>query len=181
MPDPIEVLRAEHREILAGIADLRTAVHALEARGEAAVPAALPAFAAAGRMMATRLLAHSRKEDEALFPALERAFGGDAGPTAVMRGEHRAIHAQADLFRRTLDELERVEHPALVAGGDALRALAGGGAGAGRLCAAAREVIELLEAHFQKEEEILFPMAQSVLSEDDLAAVGRGMESLEPQ
>jgi iron-sulfur cluster repair protein YtfE (RIC family) len=179
VPDPIERLLEEHRDIMARIAELRAAVRALEARGEAAVPEALPALASAARMMSTRLLAHARKEDEALFPALESAFGGIAGPTAIMREEHRDIHAQADRFRRTLRELEQVEHPAIVAGGVELRALAAGGAAAAELRDAARRVIDLLDLHFEKEERILFPMAREVLSSRAMADVARAMDALE--
>jgi iron-sulfur cluster repair protein YtfE (RIC family) len=179
VPDPIERLLEEHREIMARIAELRAAVRALETRGEAAVPEALPALANAARMMATRLLAHARKEDEALFPALESVFGGVAGPTAMMREEHRDIHAQADRFRRTLHELEQVEHPAIVAGGAELGALAAGGGAAADLRDAGRRVIDLLDLHFEKEERILFPMAREVLSPAAMAGVARAMDALE--
>lgn len=179
MRDPIDRLLGEHQEIMAQIDGLRGAVRALESRGEAAVPEARPALASAGRMMATQLVAHARREDEALFPALENVFGSGSGPTAVMRMEHRAIHAQAELFRATLRELEQVEHPAIVAGGAELLALAAEGGGAAKLRDAARRIIELLDLHFGKEEEILFPMAREVLSSADLAAIALKMEALE--
>ena len=179
MSDPIDVLLEEHREILAQIDGLRGVVRDLESRGEAGVPEALPVLGDAGRMMATRLLDHARKEDEALFPALEEVLGRGAGATAVMRAEHVEIRARAELFRKTLHELERVEHPAIVAGGAELSALAAVGASAARLRDAARKVIELLDLHFGKEEDILFPMARQVLSPHELAAVARKMEAME--
>ena len=129
--------------------------------------------------MATRLLLHARKEDEALFPALERAFGTPDGPTAVMRREHRAIHDRAGRFRETLRELNEVEHPAIVAGGATLRTLAEGGGSAAALVQTGEEIVSLLDLHFGKEEEILFPMAREVLSDDELAEVGRRMEAIE--
>lgn len=177
--DAVDHLLAEHREIMGGFEPLRRAVAALEARGEAAIAEALPALAAAARLMATRLRAHARKEDDALFPALERVFGEGAGATAVMRDEHREIHAHAERFRATLRELEEVEHPAILAGGAELAALAAGaGAGAARLAAAARGVLDLLDAHFAKEEEVLFPMAREVLPPEELRAVAARMEAL---
>ena len=178
MADPIARLLEEHREIMNVIADLRSAVSALDARGDAAVAGALPALAAAGRMMATRLLAHARKEDEALFPALERALGEGSGPTAVMREEHREIHEHAARFRTTLRELEEIEHPAIVRGGAELRALAATGGDARALREAASRVIELLDLHFRKEEEILFPMAREVLGPRELDDVARAMDAL---
>jgi len=177
--DPIDLLLGEHRVIMAQIDELRAAVRDLAKRGEAAVPDALPALGRAGHMMATRLLAHARKEDEALFPALEQVLGSGTGPVAVMRMEHRAIHAQADLFRRTLHELEQVEHPAIVAGGAELRELAAAGGSAAKLHDTAEHIIQLLDLHFGKEEDILFPMARQVLSGEDLAGVAKKMEALE--
>jgi iron-sulfur cluster repair protein YtfE (RIC family) len=176
--DPIQRLLEEHREIMAELEGLRAAVRDLAARGEAAVPGALPALERAGQMMASRLLAHARREDEALFPAIEAELGGGAGPTAVMREEHRAIHSQAERFRRTLHELEAVEHPAIVAGGAELSALASRGGSAARLREAAEHVIQLLDLHFGKEEDILFPMAREVLSREALAAVAARMEAI---
>jgi iron-sulfur cluster repair protein YtfE (RIC family) len=143
------------------------------------LPNALPALESVSAMMSTDLVAHARREDEALFPALEAIFGTVGTPTAVMREEHRAIHARADLFRRTLHELNEVEHPAIVAGGERLRALATRGGGAETLRATAEPVIELLDLHFAKEEYILFPMAREVLSPDALARVASRMEELD--
>ena len=82
--------------------------------------------------METRLLLHARKEDDALVSALERIIGADDGPPAVMRREHEEVHAQAALFRRTLHELNEVEHPAIVAGGAQLASLVSAGAGRSR-------------------------------------------------
>jgi hemerythrin-like domain-containing protein len=40
-------------------------------------------------------------------------------------------------------------------------------------------VIRLLDAHFEKEEQILFPMARGLLDRDALEAVGRRMQELD--
>jgi regulator of cell morphogenesis and NO signaling len=173
MDDPIALLLEEHAAIMAEVAPLRRAVADLKRRGEAALPGARAALAAVGEMMGTRLLAHARREDEALFPALEQVFGG-SGPTAVMRLEH-----QAETFRRTLRELEEVEHPAIVAGGEALRTMVAAGASAGALRATGAEIIRLLDLHFAKEEDILFPMARQLLSRQALEEVARRFEALE--
>ena len=183
MHDPIDRLLAEHREIMAEVETLRRAVDDLHARGSAALPGAVPALASVGRMMATRLLRHARKEDEALFPALERAFGSpeDAveGPTAVMREEHRVIHDRARVFRETLHQLNDIEHPAIEAGGARLRALAGGGADAATLAETGEAIVSLLDLHFGKEEQILFPMAREILSRDALRAIAERMDAIE--
>jgi iron-sulfur cluster repair protein YtfE (RIC family) len=177
--DPIDQLLEEHVAIMAEVAELRRAVRELTERGEAALPAASAALAAVSRMMATRLLRHARKEDEALFPALERIFGADGGPTTVMRREHQEIHAQAALFRQTLHELNQVEHPAIVARGARLASLVATGSSADSLRATGAEIIRLLDLHFSKEETILFPMARQMLTPEALEDVARRMETIE--
>jgi hemerythrin-like domain-containing protein len=179
MRDPIDGLLSEHREIMAEVAGLRHAVRMLAERGDEALADALPALRAVGHMMGTRLLNHARKEDEALFPALERFFGTEGGPTYVMRQEHRDIHSVADLFRRTLRELNEVEHPAIVESGAKLRGLAESGGSAAELRQAGDAIVRLLDSHFDKEEAILFPMARQMLSPEAMQEVARKMDEIE--
>ena len=179
MNDPIQHLLDEHHDIMLQVADPRRAVEDLGRRGETALPEALPVLGAVGRMMAGQLLQHARKEDEALFPALEEIFGREGSPTGVMRREHADIHAQAARFRETLHELNQIEHPAIVAHGRSLRELAAGGAGAEALRATGAEIVRLLDLHFAKEEQVLFPMAREMLSPEAMEAVMRQMRALE--
>lgn len=179
--DPIQQLLEEHRSLMGELEPLRAVLPVLRRGGEAATPAALPAFRSAAAMMATRLLRHARKEDEALFPAVEKALGETQGPTAVMREEHRAIHEQARIFRETLRQLHEVEHPAIVAGGETLRAIASEGASAATLAETGAEILALLDLHFGKEEEVLFPMARTLLSASDLAQVRARFEAIEAE
>src|SRR3970040_1255161 len=73
--NPIEHLLQEHRDIMAQLADLRTAARGLEARGDSALPDALPVMRRIGHMMETQLALHARKEDEGLFPAIGAIIG----------------------------------------------------------------------------------------------------------
>jgi regulator of cell morphogenesis and NO signaling len=179
--NPIDHMLEEHRDIMAQIMALRLAVKTLRERGDAALPASLPTLRSVSRMMATRLLVHARKEDEALFPAVESALGAPGGPTSVMREEHRTIHERASRFRETLRALQEQEHPAIVAGQAALRALAEGGGSATALADTGDEIVGLLDLHFAKEEEILFPMAREILTPEELAAVAARMERIEAE
>jgi hypothetical protein len=92
--DPIEHLLDEHRVIMAQIADLRKAVADLAVRGNAALPDVLPVLGRIGKMMATQLALHAKKEDDALFPALEAIVGAGGSPTEVMG--RTQIHGRAD-------------------------------------------------------------------------------------
>lgn len=179
MNHPIDHLLAEHRAIMAEIARLRDAVANLGRGGESALPAALPALRSVSRMMATQLLRHSRKEDEALFPAIDAILGTSGAPTAVMREEHREIHERADRLRETLRELNEVEHPAIVAGVETLNTLARQGGSAAALRETGEDIVQRLDLHFGKEEGILFPMAREILSAEAMDEVGRRMAAID--
>ena len=166
--NPIEHLLQEHRDIMAQVTDLRRAVADLGTRGEAALPDVLPMLKRIGHMMETQLALHAKKEDEALFPAIEAIIGAEGGPTYVMRVEHKAIHGQGELLRRTLHELNEVEHPKIVAGGGSAEVLK----------SSAEEIIRLLDMHFGKEEQILFPMAANMLDQATLEEIGQKMEAM---
>jgi hemerythrin-like domain-containing protein len=176
--NPIQHLLDEHKLIMAEVAQLRQAVSDLATRGQAALPEALPVLRRIGRLMETRLAQHARKEDAVLFPAMEAVIGAESGPTQVMRWEHKAIHEQGALLRRTLSELNDVEHPKIESGGARLRELAADGRDAEALRVTADEIIRLLDAHFAKEEQILFPMAETILDPAAIEAISRGLEAI---
>jgi hemerythrin-like domain-containing protein len=180
-PDPIDRLLEEHRTIMREVAKLRRAIIALDAEGAPALPRVLPAVRDAMAWLGVELIGHARREDDALFPALERELGDSAGPTEIMRSEHCAIHAHAERLRATLRELNEVQHPALVRAEAKLEGLAAAGDDAGALRTTAREMMALLDDHFMKEEEVLFPMARDVLSRETLDRVARRMDELDAE
>lgn len=148
-------------------------------RGDAALPEMLPVLREASDVMDTELLAHSRREDEVLFEVVAEELGGAWGPGLMMREEHRDIHGNADRFRDTLRELKQVEHPAVEAGIARLHEQLGAGAAAATLCRTGAELLAMIEAHFSKEEELLFPIARAELSADKLREVARRMDELD--
>lgn len=97
---------------------------------------------------------HHSKEEEVLFPLLEeRGVPRQGGPIGVMLYEHEVGR---DCVRRMSQTLpESGNDPAAFA-------------------AAAEEYVDLLRQHIRKENEVLFPMADAVLSPvDDADAVAR--------
>jgi iron-sulfur cluster repair protein YtfE (RIC family) len=129
--------------------------------------------------MATTVELHARKEDEAFFPAVEAVLGSGFGPTEVMRSEHRTIRAQGELLQKTLRELRTIDHPALEAKREALRVLLEPGPTDGlALPKTAREILELLDTHFAKEEQILFPLARQILDATAKASVAAAFEGM---
>jgi hemerythrin-like domain-containing protein len=112
------------------------------AAGSGADPRDVRAQAA---LLGAALHSHAGLEDELLFDELEPHVGPD-GPLALMRAEHEDVKA-------TLEALER-----LAAGDDPAPLL--------------RHLVEVARSHFGKEEQVLFPMADSVLGEAELEAAG---------
>jgi len=85
---------------------------------------------------------HIAMEEEVLFPAFEDASGmPDNGPTAVMRHEHQQI-------RTLLGEIGET-----IASGDCERALEVGDT-----------LLMLIQTHSAREEQVLYPMAENLLS-----------------
>lgn len=91
------------------------------------------------------LVSHAKVEDELLFPRLESRQSG--GPLGAMRGEHQQIE---ELFAgiRSISDL------------DLLR---------GRV----QEMIDVAREHFQKEDEIVLPVAVEMVDEETLGRLGQ--------
>jgi hemerythrin-like domain-containing protein len=87
-----------------------------------------------------------------------------------MRQEHQAIHALGKKFIDTLAELRDRDHPALEAEVRSFQAALDQAqrepASAAALARVLREMTELLQSHFAKEEQVLFPLADSLLPAD---------------
>jgi iron-sulfur cluster repair protein YtfE (RIC family) len=155
--DPIQRLLDEHADLRARLEPLRRAVRDLPAGGPVDVAAALRALRDGARILTTDLIAHARREDEAFFPAVEEAMGGAFGPTSVMRQEHVSIHDGADRFRGLVE----------------------GNADAGALRETGAALLGLIDDHFAKEEQVLFPLSRNVLDAESLRAVALRMEALD--
>lgn len=102
---------------------------------------------------------HHGKEEEVLFPELEKAgIARQGGPVGVMLQEHEAGR---DFIRRMSAGLE--------AGDDT------------EFATAAEGYIELLTAHIQKENEVLFKMADQVLPAEKQEEMFRCFERIEAE
>jgi hemerythrin-like domain-containing protein len=92
---------------------------------------------------------HIRFEEQVLFPLFEAKTGAspDAGPTAVMRSEHRAIERLLGVIAAVI----ALSDPAA----DALRA----------------EMVSLLRGHNEKEELVLYPGTDRLLAPEESDAL----------
>lgn len=112
----------------------------------------------------TDIRRHMALEEEALFPVLERHLGRGGGPIAVMLGEHEELWGKVAELGKNVAALK-------LGGGSPLRQEVSRGA---------NYIAQLLEGHIQKENMILFPMAQEMLSLDEIAEVARKWEAISP-
>ena len=152
MTTPTEVLREEHRVILRALGLLEAGANRLAGGG------ALPEGWWARIIEWLRAFAdrnHHAKEERYLFPALAKAgVPAAGGPVAVMLAEH-------------------VEGRALMATMEA-------GEPRGRLDAA-RRYVQLLRDHIDKENGVLFPLADAVLKTHAQQALARDFETVEAE
>ncbi|MDO8568643.1 MAG: hemerythrin domain-containing protein [Dehalococcoidales bacterium] len=156
----IEELKHEHRIIERMLAVLRAANDRAEA-GQALPPDFFNQVVDFVRNFADKC--HHGKEEDNLFPTMElRGVPRLGGPLAVMLEEHR----QGRDYVRQMDE--------------AARRLAGGDKSALKMgLAAARGYADLLTAHIAKEDNVLYPMAERVLTPEDEQELLEKFEEIE--
>jgi hemerythrin-like domain-containing protein len=150
---PTDVLRDEHRVILAALTTLDAAAGRLAA-GRALPEGWWERIIAWLRAFADKN--HHAKEEASLFPALIKAgVPSEGGPIAVMLEEHTA-------GRALIQTMATAPAPAARA-------------------RAAQDYVRLLRDHIAKEDGILWPLAESVLDERAMAAVAREFEAVEAE
>ena len=145
---PTEILSAEHRVIEQILDCLENIAAEAQRRGVLDIESAQRAL----RILKTFAdTCHHGKEEHHLFPKLQQlGIPRGVGPLAVMLEEHDVGRAHI----RGMDE--------------SMRALAGGDRAAlERFATHATGYVQLLREHIQKEDSILFPMAEAALKESD--------------
>lgn len=131
------VLTGEHRKL----DQLWNEVQKAADSGAAAAGARFETFA-------LELRRHIRDEEEILFPGFDERTGMTAGPTAVMRMEHRQMEA-------LLQEL----------------GLEFGNPGSPQIGEQTGALSALLDSHDKKEEGMLYPMMDRVFDEEESSAL----------
>ena len=94
-------------------------------------------------------------EERVLFPQIERASGHSGGPTQVMRMEHEQMRGLFDNLAELIQNESRDE-------------FLGG----------AETLLILMQQHNMKEEQIVYPMADQLLSQDCDSVIS-AMENLQ--
>ena len=108
---------------------------------------------------------HHGKEEELLFPAMEQVgVARDKGPIGVMLREHELGRECVQKMKAAVTRIKAGEPPA-----------------AKDFARSARDYIALLNQHIDKENNVLFPMAERQLSEATLAELSKGFDRIEEQ
>jgi hemerythrin-like domain-containing protein len=155
-----EILRLEHEAIVKMLDVTEKAAGRLE-RDEAVRPEVLANLQEFFRLFVDQC--HHGKEEELLFPLLEqKGMPRGGGPIGVMLHEHEEGRALIREMR------------------DAAEATKSGAAGAGsRWAGAARGYVGLLRHHIEKENNVLFVMAERLLTPAEQEQLAKDFEKLE--
>lgn len=98
---------------------------------------------------------HNEAEESNLFPLLENHLPKN-GPTHVMRAEHKILWERMDLLMKCVNFVESDKNSI---------------ANFNKLRTNALDIINLLSGHINKENTILFPLAERVLNESELKSL----------
>jgi hemerythrin-like domain-containing protein len=154
MSKAIDDLKHEHDAILSALRILQ-AMNRKIAAGAQVPRADLEGFTGFLKEFADKC--HHGKEEGILFPALAKAgLPAEGGPVGVMLSEH----AQGRQFIRDMETA--------IASADNKR-----------FAVAADAYASLLSAHIQKENSVLFPMADKILETGELDGIGERFEQFE--
>jgi hemerythrin-like domain-containing protein len=145
MFEPTRILRDEHDVILQGLEILEACSEQLRA-GETVAPDTLDSLIEFFRLFADKT--HHGKEEALLFPAMiEKGFSRETGPIHCMLADHEQNRALTRKMIQASAELR-----------------AGDNSAAARFAEAAGDYVYVLREHIQKENMVLFNMAEQVLS-----------------
>lgn len=149
---PTEPLRAEHRDLLPHLTGLDTTAERLAQLDAADARRELDDTVA---FLRGHLVPHAGAEEEVLYPAVEVAMGAP-GATDTMRADHTEIVARIDRLADTARSIEE-RWPDAELTRDLVHQLVG--------------LSAILGLHFRKEEEVLLPVLDEHLSDDEASAL----------
>jgi len=165
----LDVLKREHDRTLDNIGLLRAASLCLKlgtlTPQSAVREKGLDHLSKVLDFMDTDVRLHFRREEEVLFPALEKHFGVEKSPLRLLLEEHTQVWEWYDRLRGKLVALQgNGRDPS-----DAIPA---------QVQDLSNHIEHLLREHIKKENESLLPLARSLLSEKELEEISSKWKSL---
>ncbi len=169
---PIDILNQEHDEVLRQISLLRGATLCLRLGARASAPQPSKALGQGLSNLSqvldffdNELRLHFRREEQGLFPILEKHIGREGSPTQLLVTEHAQLRQWLDRLNGKTGEFQK--------GHGQDRAIA-----ATEIYEIGSHTAGLLRGHIDKESASLLPIARSLLGEEDLAEISGKWQSL---
>jgi regulator of cell morphogenesis and NO signaling len=153
--DPIAQFMQEHSVTLLQLSALSRATRALVEHGYSSEAFARTVSALA--FLQDEVGHHNTREEEALFPVLDRYV---EGPTAVMKQEHKSLKRELRRLKRAVEAVS--SRPASKKAIKEMRAQS-------------ETVVQQFVNHIHMENNILFPLVQKFLTRDALREIARRM------
>ena len=172
--DPFAVFVEEHNHGLTALEKMEQGADSLRENGYSVE--ALGLIKEANDFIKTEVKAHNQKEEDALFPVLG-PYMPSPSIIDVIVGEHRDLWDKEEDLQSLLSSLLG-DHEELWAEEDRLEILLNSpdaADNAGAIAESAYNIIYMLRDHIDKENNILFPSAQSILNEAEVAEVAEKM------
>ncbi|MDZ7582193.1 MAG: hemerythrin domain-containing protein [Deltaproteobacteria bacterium] len=161
--DPIKDLTAEHEAVRLTLRVLEEISTAIDRSGKIADGDHIDSLLEFFGVFVDKC--HHGKEEKLLFPALEEVgVGNEGGPIGVMLAEHRQGRELVGAMRSAMTQYRQGE-----------------AAAAARFSKAAKAYIDLLNRHIEKENNVLFSIADQHLSKDKLSELKKGFDRLETE
>lgn len=142
---PLDILRSAHQAALGELGRMEGAAKALPQDRNAA----WEALGQVTGFVDRELKVHFRHEEEVLFPYLARVIGQE-GPIAAMLDEHQSLWRAWDTFQEKVGELKASPADGAVKQVQAVQQIA-------------NYIVSFLRSHIQKEDTVLFPIAEEAL------------------
>ncbi len=144
----IELLEHDHSHALRKLRRLRQDIRGVKEYGTLDV--AYESIQQFVDFLAEVIAVHFRQEEVALFPVMKQKLGEAYGPVDAMLDDHKQI---VEAHGKMAAELKK-EHPDMH-----------------ELVATAEVILDVLEPHIDKEDEVIQPLALRLLSQDELKQV----------
>ena len=158
---PLDLLRLAHRTALGELELLEKSAASLKRNDGMAWGDLDKVF----NFFDVELKVHFRHEEEIVFPYLARVIGRE-GPIAAMLDEHQTLWRAVDALHEKVEEL-RVAQPE----------------SAGKLAQTvqqiANHIVGFLRSHIQKEDNVLFPLAEEALDPQTLQEMVSKIQAVE--
>ncbi|MAE10638.1 MAG: hypothetical protein CL876_01730 [Dehalococcoidales bacterium] len=156
---PTELLKDEHQGVLQKLAALQRVIGQLDNKDE--ISAELKELA---EFFKTEFWIHFTKEEEALFPEIGTFIPRESGPTGMMLVEHEELRSTNTVIQQAVDAYLRNS---------------GGSDVKGTIQENGNRFIEVLRQHIDKEDNILFMMADMHFDQAQIDKVARLFHEIE--